>query len=453
MKKLSIQAKVTFWYASFMIILIVIVLTALLSISNTRIRLSIQKELKATVEQAFSEIEYEDGTLDIDDDLDFFRSGIYLSIYDQKKNLLYGKMPQAMSHHVTFSNEMVQLVRKDQTKWYVYDVEADIPGYGPLWVRGVVSQTKSEETFNNMLKNTLIGLPFLVMIIIGAGYYITKRAFRPIKKIRETVENINEGNDLSQRIGLKEGKDEVHQLGKTFDAMLTRLENAFESEKRFTADVSHELRTPTSVILSRSEYALKHIENEAETKESLEVILKQSKKMAHLISQMLTLARIEQSNQLLHVEKINLSELAQVIVEEQQGCAAEKSIKITTEIENNLMIKGDETMMMRLFINLLSNGITYGKEQGHIHLSIKKEGHQVVGRVEDNGIGIKSEHLNQIWDRFYQVDDARSSENSENAGLGLSMVKWILDAHKGSIYVESSIGEGSVFTFNLPLDE
>lgn len=172
--------------------------------------------------------------------------------------------------------------------------------------------------------------------------------------------------------------------------------------------------------------------------------------MSSLISQLLTLARADKGIQKLHYELLNLSELAEIITEEQKGIASKKGITLETCIQPDILFRGDETMLMRLFINLISNSITYGKENGLTRISLSSDGNLITGSVSDNGIGIEKDKLDKIWKRFYQVNPARSSGEREGAGLGLPMVKWITEAHGGTVCAESTPGSGTVFTFTFP---
>ena len=238
-------------------------------------------------------------------------------------------------------------------------------------------------------------------------------------------------------------------MANTFDTMFDRLQNSFENEVRFTSDVSHELRTPIAVIMSQAEFGKEDSSSLEESKKTFEIILKEAKKMSLLVSQLLTLARMDKGDQKLRLEKVNLSELADIAIESQRGNANLKNINISSDISPDIYATVDETMIMRVFINLISNAITYGKENGNIFIKIFKSEEKIVSIIKDDGIGISKEHIDKIWNRFYQVDPSRN--NSNNSGLGLSMVKGIIEAHKGIISIESEIGFGSVFTFEIPI--
>ena len=174
--------------------------------------------------------------------------------------------------------------------------------------------------------------------------------------------------------------------------------------------------------------------------------------MSALISNLLTLARMDNGQfQLENLERINFSELVEIIGEQQNEMAKDKKISVITKVQPDLFLMADETMMIRMLINLIENGVQYGKEGGWVKLSLKKKEDHLELTVADNGIGIAPEHLKRIWERFYQVDPSRSSGRS-NTGLGLAMVKWIVSAHKGEITVQSQPGEETVFTVILPFE-
>ena len=241
--------------------------------------------------------------------------------------------------------------------------------------------------------------------------------------------------------------DSVYTYGDDKE-MFERLEFSFEKERQFTSDVSHELRTPVAVIISQCEYLLENENLSAEDKEEIAVILRQAKRMSKLTSEMLMIARNEQDEQHL-MEKLDFGLLSELVIEELQTKAQEKNIEITLQKQDDLFMNGDQTLILRMMINLITNAINYGKTNGHIHVILKVENDQIVGEVKDDGIGINEEHLDRIWERFYRIDKSRSRENG-GTGLGLSMVRWIVNLHNGTIHVESIEGIGTSFIFRFP---
>ena len=450
MKNLSVKLKITLWYTLFMTLLVALTLGLVFWLGGSRLLSEAELRLKGVVTSGFKEIEYEHGALEFDDDLRDPGSGVYLSVYDGGGNLLYGRIPAGFEGASMLVMDEVQQVASGQEHWYVYDYCQAVEGYGNLWIRGIISQSQADAALRTVARVAVILLPFLALCIARGGYSIIRRALEPLSARTETARRISEGSDLSQRIRLGPGEDEVHRLAHTFDGMMERLEESFENERQFTSDVSHELRTPVAVILSQCEYASRPDAAQPEIDACLQAVSRQARKMSALISQLLTLARTHKGAQALSMEQLDLSGLAQAVAEEQQDSAAARGISIETRIPPGLAMGGDETMIMRLLINLVSNAVSYGREGGHILIRLWEDGESVGGCVEDDGIGIAPGHLDKIWNRFYQVDPARNSRQEGGAGLGLPMVKWIARAHGGRVWAESIPGEGSVFSFVFP---
>ena len=386
---------------------------------------------------------------DLDSDFYNLDGGVYLSLYTENGDFLFGRIPYGFSLHPDFSDGQIQTLSDAEKQWYIYDLSYRLNGYGLVFVRGISSVTDAESSFRITLRFAVIVLPLLVVLTAVIGYLFTRRTLRPVRRITETVHQIQGDQDLSRRVELGKGKDEIYQLADTFDQLLTKIESAFQREQQFTSDVSHELRTPVTVILAQCDAILSDASLPAEQRVSIGLIQKKAQNMAQMISQLLLLSRADQGRQQLQPELLNLSELTEMVCEEQAMLSEEKKIAITTQIEPDLFVKVDETFYIRMLVNLISNAISYGKAGGHILVSCYEQSGFFVGQVEDDGIGIAAEDLPHIWERFYRVDSSRSA--SGHSGLGLSMVKWIVEAHGGTISVKSSPGEGSIFTFLLPM--
>lgn len=446
MKRMTIRLKVTLWFTLFMSLLAGVALWLLFSAGGESARLATRDRMVSLVEESRSAMTAANGGLEISSDLEYFDDGVYLSVYTSTGQPLYGAVPGQFDNTASFSDRRMRAMGSGQYNWYVYDAQHEIDGYGTVWVRGVASADDVNSALRAMLQLALIVFPFFVILAAVGGYLIARRAFQPVRRIAQTAREISAGNDLSRRIALGEGRDEIYALAAEFDHMFERLQAAFEAEKQFASDASHELRTPTSIILSQCEDALESATTLDEAKAALNAVMDQAEKMAALIAQLLLLARTTGSRERLHLEKMDLSELTALVAEQMEEAASARNISIETNIQPNLEVLGDETMLMRLWINLLENGIKYGQEGGWLRLTLTGDDETVVGTVEDNGIGIAPENLEKIWNRFWQADQARSTEG---AGLGLSMVKWIAEAHGGSVQVCSTPGKGTTFTFTL----
>lgn len=453
MRKLSLKAKLTLLYTACMLFVIGVIFILLFSISNKEVLASAQMRLKERVQESIEEIDWEDGRMEIDSDFYQIEDNVYLSLYDEKGSFLYGKLPNGFPNELMLSNDEIRKMEGDKKEWYVYDLQLQLRE-NHFYIRGITSVTDAEESFLITIRIALILLPLTVLLVGILVYRITRRTLLPVKTITETVQEIRQDADLSRRVnfnkeGEEEKRDEIVCLSRTFNEMLEQLEKVFEREKQFTSDVSHELRTPVSVILAQCEACLTDENLNAEQHRQIELIQKKARTVAELISHLLMLSRADQGKIRLYLERVNVSELLEMIVEEQRIFAKERQMKIRMEIEPGLYIEVDETLYIRMMDNLISNAISYGKEGGTIIVTLRREKEGLCGTVQDDGIGIAKEHLPHIWERFYRVDKSRTDGN--HSGLGLSMVKWIVEEHRGEITVESQEGEGTTFTYVFPV--
>lgn len=452
MKRMSLKWKVTLWYASMLLLLVMLLFGFLLSVSDRILRSESISALEDAVWDFIGEIEIKGDGWELDDDSRFYEGGIVFSLYDENGRLLAGSVPENFPVDTTLKAYAVQEFSRGSEKWTTYDAAVPYGNQRILWVRGTYGADVLSTMEQLLLHLLLVGGPLLTMIAVFVGYSITRRALLPIEEIRKTAEEIGEGRDLSLRVSTERTSGEVRQLADTFNRMFDRLEQTFEKERQFTSDASHELRTPAAVILSQAEYALLPDAEPEEMREGLEVIKKQAGRMSELLSRLLLLARADNGSAQLAKESLDISVAALNALEEVRIRAGQRHVELCSDLQPGLRVWADRESLTRVFLNLLENAIQYGREGGWVHLSVTEEDGFAVCRVEDNGIGIRPEYLDKIWNRFYRVDTVRGSEYG-NSGLGLPIVKWIVEQHGGTVWAESHFSEGSCFTVRLPLEK
>ena len=448
MKEMTIKQKITMLYTGIIAVLLGIILVFVFYFVD-KVGISATEEEVSTAVTGFSaNLRFQDDTYYLDEDTEFYNDGVMFCVYDDSGKLLYGTMPAKFPKQTILKSNIARVIRSNNSQWMVYD---NVYTYGKdkaVWIRGITSIHSMEVFMKTSQKMMLIVYPVLILLIAIAGYFMLKRALRQVDLICDNVENISNGNDLTKRLPLPKAKDELYELSKKFNEMFERLEVSFEKEKQFTSDVSHELRTPVSVIISQCEYLLENQKFSKTEKEEIYMILRQAKRMSKLTNEMLMIAREEMNEQHM-VEEIDLGLLTELVIEELQESADQKKIKIKLQKDPDIYIKGDQTLLLRMMINLIQNAINYGKECGHVDIILKDDGKVIKGEVRDDGIGISEEHILKIWDRFYRVDKSRSRENG-GTGLGLSMVRWIVSVHGGKIDVKSKENQGTSFIFQFP---
>lgn len=450
MKKLSVKMKITLWYTGLIVIILSAIFTAVLLATDKVLLLGVQNKLEEEVYDFAEELKIDsNGRLRLEK-LDFLKDGVRLAVYHENGQMITGLVASGLPE-TPFADELLQKAGSDQQNWFVYDFYFK-PRHADnfYWVRGTVPLSSAYAERDKILRQCALFFPLLILLAALGGYWITKKAFRPVTRITEAAAQISSGSDLSKRIELEGADDEIDTLAKTFDGMFARLEDAFEAERQFTDDASHELRTPTSVIIAQAECGLQLPDLESK-QQALQGVLQQAGKMSKLVNQLLQLSRADRHKESLHLEEFDLSELTEMVAEEAQGLAESKAVTLTAEIEPGILVKADQTLLMRIWLNLLTNAVKYGRQQGQIWLTLKSDGKNAVGTVRDDGIGISAAELPKIWKRFYRVNTARSSGDDSGTGLGLAMVKWMVESHGGTVSAVSTLGAGSTFSFTIPL--
>ncbi|WP_274955015.1 sensor histidine kinase [Anaerostipes butyraticus] len=448
MRKCSIKMKVTLWYTGILSVILGIVLAGIFIFTNVTGLSVTEEEVQGAVTGFVGNIRFQDSTFYMDGDTEFYNDGIMFCVYDQDGQLLYGSMPVDFPSRTALQSHNARIIENGQKQWMIYDAAYSYGNGKALWVRGITS-IHNMEVFLLMARRALLILfPGIVLLIGAVGYFMTKRALRPVDDICERADHISGGDDLSQRLPLPKVRDEMYHLTERFNEMFERLQKSFEKEKQFASDASHELRTPVAVLISQCEYLLEHGELGQEQKEEVQVILRQAKKMSALVSQMLMIAREEKMADPEQFEDVDFGMLAEIVSEEMESQAAGRGISIHVDVQEQQIVRGDQTLLMRMMMNLIQNAVLYGKKGGNVWVRVFEKNGMVNGEVEDDGIGIRKENLDKIWNRFYREDKSRGEE--EGTGLGLSMVKWIVKVHGGRIRVRSQKGKGSVFSFSFP---
>ncbi|HIR05412.1 MAG TPA: HAMP domain-containing histidine kinase [Candidatus Copromonas faecavium] len=444
--RISIKLKMTLWVAAFMILTAGLCLGLVLMISGRVARREAVSVLTITAREQVSGVSLADGQLILDEDFSFYKNDVYFLLYNKNQALLAGQTPPGFSVSTPFENGVTRLAEGEDGNFYVFDLWIPSGWEDGTWLRGVMRAADGGQTEHQILAIFSLIMPVVILTAALGGYLIARRALRPIEQITMAAESISGGKDLSRRIGLRRGKDEVGRLAAAFDQMFERLEQSFEAEKQFASDASHELRTPTAVIVAQCSYLEKYAQQPEDYKEGVAVIHRQADKMTQLINQLLDMTRLDFGTRKLNLEEIDFSAFLTAVCEEED--TGERGISISMDIPGGIRANVDESLFSRVIHNLMENARKYGKEGGWIRVSLSCGEKTVILKVEDNGIGIDEAHLNKIWQRFYQVSTSR--ESGAGLGLGLSMVRQIVHLHGGEVSAESRPGEGSMFTVILP---
>jgi heavy metal sensor kinase len=309
---------------------------------------------------------------------------------------------------------------------------------------------------NALVRRFLLTLVFgnlitLAIALVG-GFWLADRAMRPVKTITQAARSIGE-TDLSRRLNLR-AKDELGELANTFDAMIARLQSAFERQRQFVADASHELRTPLTIVNLETSRAIASRRSSKEYQQALSIIHSENDYMTSLVNDLLTLARMDAGQSVLEISPLDLSDLAVETLERLSPLAARNGVRLEAGSLPETRVAGDRQHLLQMLTNLVENAIKYSNgENKRVSVETGANDGSAWVRVSDNGLGIAPEHIPHLFDRFYRVDKARTREDGSDpeigspggSGLGLSIVQWIARAHGGEISVESVPGQGTTF--------
>jgi len=295
----------------------------------------------------------------------------------------------------------------------------------------------------------LFAVPGLALSAL-VGFFLARRALRPVEEIRRNAERISRAN-LSERVPLPSSRDEIHDLARTFNEMLDRLEAAVDDLKNLAADAAHELRTPLANLRAEIDTAVQEPRTSEEHEKVLMSVADEVARMTRIVSDLFTLARMDLRQHALEKRRIELKPLLEEARETWTAAADRRHIEIRLE-GADAPIQGDASAVSRIFMNLVENAVKYNRDGGRITLSLEQTPDAVKVRVADTGIGIEPEHLPKLFRRFYRTDQARSRETG-GAGLGLAIAKSFVEALGGRIQVESAPEVGTTFTLTFPSAE
>ena len=308
---------------------------------------------------------------------------------------------------------------------------------------------KLEEEIWELIMGILSGLVFSTLILVAVSRFMAGKVLRPIGKMNDLAKDISEKN-LDRRIPAGEGRDEFSQLARTVNRMLDRLQYSFEKQRNLLFDTSHELKTPlTTIRLAVEEICARDDGNsQAFVKENLLRLNNQVLRMERLVKDLLNLSSME-TTMVIEPKPVRLSELLSSLAEEYKFLAEARGIEMDIRLPKDLVVQGDGGKLRRAFSNILDNAVKYNVDGGRIGLTGSESADGVAVTVGNTGPGVAESEIPKVFDQFYRVEKSRSAEHG-GSGLGLAMVKRIVELHGGETRFESTPGEWTQVTVTLP---
>ncbi len=309
-----------------------------------------------------------------------------------------------------------------------------------------------EDTLKNLRIFLFTAIPVALILSTLGGRFMATRALKPVAEITDTAQDIAHGANLSRRIPIPEVQDEIGNLAHTFNEMMNRLEKSFAQVRQFSGDASHELRTPLTVLKGQSELVLSKPRSKAEYQEVLASNLEEINYMSRILEDLLILSKGDEGEVALEKEPVELGNIIEEVGRQGEIFADDKDVKIILAYLEPVTILGDAHRLKQMVWILLHNAVKFTPSGGEIKITLQDLDDTVYFTIRDTGIGIPEQDLPKIFDRFYRVDKARSRMEG-GSGLGLSICKYIVNRHHGTVDVESKLGEGTKFKIRFPKHE
>lgn len=319
-----------------------------------------------------------------------------------------------------------------------------------LYVIQIAGTLRQADASLEQLRNWLLWLiPLTLFLTSAVGWFLATAALRPVGHMIKKAQSIGI-RDLGERIEVPETHDELEQLAKTFNEMLSRLDKSFRRMRQFSAAAAHELRTPLSVLKGELEVTLRKPRENEDYKELLRGQLEVLTELTNIVEQLLSLAYEEEGEETIKWENLRLGDLIRPMLDVWRKAASVKNITIHFNEKDAPLIRGEKRLLERLVANFLDNAIKYTPPNGQIQVEVDRRGEEACILVKDTGPGINPEELPKIFDKFFS-QNKRNPNVASGVGLGLGLCRWIAESHKGRIEVENSDSHGATFVISFPL--
>lgn len=375
--------------------------------------------------------------------------GLVIAIYGKDGKAIYANEPMDFPASL-FANEhtAIQWVDNNGFPWRGMAATLAMPAHPAMLYRiAIATEVIHHDHFMAAFRETLWAFVSLATLVMGfLGWFVVQRGLQPLHAIKHQAAEIT-ANRLHTRLPLESIPRELADLAESLNGMLSRLEDSFQKLSDFSSDLAHELRTPVSNLLTQTQVTLSKARSAEEYREVLASNAEEFERLSRTMSDMLFLAKAENTDAVPHQETIDLAEEIGNLMDYYSVLADEKSVSFSLTGQGEM--RGDRLMMRRAVSNLLSNALRHTPEHGSVQVQISDvvEGHRLIA-VENTGKDIPDEHLPRLFDRFYRVDSSRQ-RTTENSGLGLAITKSIVMAHGGEVRVRSGGGK-TTFMLQVP---
>ncbi|MFM7017205.1 sensor histidine kinase [Flavobacterium sp.] len=456
MSKLSLKNRIAFYYIISAALLIFVVFFSIYNIVSATINKNINDQLRKEVNEYKLKVGFQKNILKINDHEEWekrehneaFVDPVFLQVTDLKGNIIE-KSRNLSTRKLLFKKN---IKKEEISNLIVLDKsirQIQVPLYFNSKIQGylmvALSTAEENDVLNSLSKILYILFPIVLLTLFFISQFIAGKSIKPINNIIAISETINK-NNLSTRLPLPKNKDELFVLSNTINNLLDRIANTIEREKQFTSDASHELRTPLAVIKGTLEVLIRKPRNTEEYQSKINLCISEIDRMNNLVDQLLLLARLENQKLFLRIEKHNINDIINEVINQFSNELQKQQITIIFDCNSPYFINSDKYLLSIILHNLISNAIKYSKIKSSITISIEHIDNKTSIKIEDHGIGIANEEIEKVFNAFYRTNFTSNHTKIGGIGLGLSIAKRLCDVLNIDLKLSSEENLGTTVT-------
>ncbi len=457
MKRLSIRVRLTLWYTLFFLLLLVAMGSLVLWRVRSHLVETADRALAEEINELFEEMQLVSDQEEMITELErrfSSHSHYHFQVLDNQlqpiftsRFLTHLSLPQATPPGEMRGGEFSDIEFTGLGKYRLLDLAMRDSRSNPILIRAILPRQAIDRDFQSYLWMFATLGPIALIAALLAGYGVAGHVLSPIKQITAKARYIS-ADRLDERLPVVYEFDELGELSTTLNETFDRLEKSVDTMKRFTSDAAHELRSPVAVLRTEAEIALRKPRTLEEYRAVVETTLTETIRLGGLVDQLLTLSRHDAGVEKLVTEEVPAGALLADVISRFELTAKEKGVELVTDALPDCDVDGHDVWISQLFFNLIDNAIKFTPAGGTVRVSAEMNANEVGFTIRDSGVGISSNNLPHVFERFYRADTAR--EHYRGTGLGLAICKSIVEAHKGKIEVTSELGIGTVVNVHLP---
>ena len=464
----TVRGRLTLWYVSALALILILFSVAVYVIFSGALHRRVDQELRATIEISITSLNHD--TQEGQSPQSAAQSTAAELSHPQQAMMIFDDNGQLLATHRGEEDFPVQLPDRatiPDADVYLYTVSTQgdrsrnhrlgvrrvtIPPANTPYIILASQPLKPVEDELESLREILYFAAPIVLLLAGfGGWFLARQGLAPVTAMARSAREIGAGS-LDRQLPVVNARDELGQLATTFNDLLTRLNAAFEEQRRFMADASHELRNPLSVMSTAAGVTLKKEHRaEEEYREALQIVAEQTRRLSRIVNDMFMLARADAGQYPLRKRPLYLNDLLEEVARAGAVLATSRSASVKLTNLPEAVFHGDEDLLRQMLFNLVDNAVKFTPSEGTVTLSLERNDNDYLVSVADSGPGIPAEERHHIFERFYRADRTRVRTHDGGAGLGLAISRWIARAHNGDVELSDSGTTGTKFIVRLPM--